>query len=141
MSQLIALDPGKYTSLEEMLQAESFVDSDVYTGGGDLVPPDSLVGITMLITGYDVRESNRFFTTGPDGVVRGAEYITVHCVVAGPRIVLFNDGGVGIRPVLEEHFRENPDKALYCKRGLRMSEYSKTLPDGEIISASTAYIG
>jgi hypothetical protein len=134
----------KGNTIEEMLAAASYVESDVYTGAGDLLPVEELVGVPFFITGFDIRKSTKYFKV-QDGLRVPAEWVTVHGVMAGPRVVLFNDGGVGIRPVLEAHFGEDCDKNLdtpmFCKRGLRISEYEKTLDDGEIIVGQTAYIG
>jgi hypothetical protein len=138
MSVLVSLPQGD--DLDAMLASGEYVDSDNYTGGGDLVDQQELEGVPFLIIGYDLRKSSKFATV-VNGIVTPAEYLTIHCVMSGPRTVLFNDSGVGIRPVVEEHFEKFPDKPLYCKRGLRISEYQKELDTGEVITATTAYIG
>lgn len=96
-------------------------EGSVTANDTDLVEKESLIGIPLVITGWDWRESEFDADRG---------FVSVECKTIDGQECVFNDGGVGITGQLRaaEDATGNPkhDKGgvtIFCRRGLRVSEY------------------
>lgn len=97
----------------------NLVDSREITGGAELVGKEALVGKEFIVVDWRWNASD-FEGQG--------EFVSVVCQTPANELLVFNDGGVGIAPVLRK-FEElhghpsNSHKFMYVKRGLRRSVY------------------
>lgn len=104
----------KPTRFDELLLS-GVVDVNELEGRFVLVEKHSLEDIPFIITDFTIHAGNSV----------DAEYVNVKLVTSDNEQLCFNDGGVGIRPILE-HWREaHPNAAgLMCARGLKRSDYT-----------------
>ncbi len=140
------------------------IDSRDYTGGSALVEDKGrLIDRELLIIGIKRNSSDRFRRADPNGLITHGVYVSVNCVLREPIAVdgedtvtvVFNDGGVGIEPVLRLHVERTQSELLtafenfehvelrpflYCKRGLKASRYTAKVPGGSETAATTWYL-
>ena len=138
-------------------------DVRAYSGGETLVDKAELAGkeFAVLAAALRTSEENKRLI---DGIMQPNEYVSVTCLLANPIIhdgetvslVVFNDGGSGIRPVIADHIAANfndavrdewlsfrtvkLNPAIWCRKGLRASEYTYHGPNGDT-KATTWYFG
>lgn len=141
--------------------AAAAVDVRQYSGGETLVDKGELEDKEFVVVAAALRTSEQNKRL-QDGIMQPNEYVSVTCVLAAPimhegelvSLVVFNDGGSGIRPVIEDHigarFNEDTnldwqsyktvklDPAIYCRKGLRASSYTYHGPNGDT-AATTWY--
>lgn len=109
--------------------------------GGEVVEKSALEGVPFVVTDWTVHKSDTT-TRLVDGVIVPGEFVVVNVMTADGERKLFTDGGVGIRPVLEEFTAATETRAgLLARRGLRVSGYTKRLADGSSTDAETWYFG
>lgn len=114
-------------------------DSVDYTGG-EVVEKETLVDVPFVVLDWRVSNSDAYERV-VDGVIVSSEFIIVQVGTADGSRLLFTDGGVGIRPVLEQFTSDTNSRAgLLCRRGLRVSKYSKKMEDGTSRDATTYYL-
>lgn len=143
--------------------AGAAVDVRQYGGAETLVEKTELESHTFVVVAAALRtsEENRRMI---DGISQPNEYVSVTCILENPiihdgetvQLVVFNDGGTGIRPVIADHIaahfndairddwlsyktvKLNP--AIFCRKGLRRSEYTYHGANGDN-KATTWYFG
>lgn len=135
------------TTFDDLVAEEALiVEAGVYTGDARIVRDKrELEGKRFLITGWELRDGNNTFVDG-DGVVRARQYVSVLAALdtgkgKTPERIVFNDGGSGIRPVLEQHEEKTGHRGGILCKGLRSSEYTYTNPEtGASSAARTFYL-
>lgn len=128
VNQLLAAFPG------------AVVRDSVDYSGGEVVEKDTLVGIPFVVLDWRVSSSDAYERI-VDGVITSSEFIIVQVGTSDGQRLLFTDGGVGIRPILEQFTEDTGSRAgLLVRHGLRRSEYSKKMDDGTSRDAVTFYL-
>jgi hypothetical protein len=110
-------------SFEEALQGA--VPSAEITGQSELVEAETLIGKPFVIWDWKFQKGDF-----------NREYVNVQLVTQDGQRLCFNDGGVGIGPVLAQTERGT---RILCKKGLRASEYD-TVIEWKSIHATTMYL-
>lgn len=114
-------------------------DSVDYTGG-EVVEKDTLVDVPFVVLDWRVSSSDAYERV-VDGIITSSEFVIVQVGTADGQKLLFTDGGVGIRPVLEQFTEDTGTRAgLLCRRGLRRSDYQRKMEDGTSKAATTFYL-
>jgi hypothetical protein len=103
----------------KQLEADGEVMSSTELGNGwsvlDSKEKGRLVGVPLLVLSWIVRD-------GENG-----EYVSLN-VITNTEQLIVNDGSTGIRDQIKALAEEGEIRAIYCKRGLRKSEYNYTDP-------------
>lgn len=131
---------GEFLAAIEREFGVQVVDSAEY-GGGQLVEKESLVGVPFVVLDWNTRKSSKF-TRAENSVITPTEFVVVSIVDANSERKIFTDGGTGILPVLQAHFDRTQSRGgIYCKEGLRRSEYTYTDEHtGQSSAARTYYL-
>lgn len=133
------VDLGSIASFEDAINAltAAGIESEVIDNYGDgftlLASADkfTLVKVPFVILDHT-------FRTDKD---TGREYMTIRIVTGDGRKLVVNDGSVGLfaqgKTIAAK--RTNGLAGLVVKEGLTGGEYTTTLPNGEVVKASTFY--
>lgn len=161
----VAGTPSQPTTIRSWEAAtQTAVDSRQYGGGETLVEHKELLkDKELVVIGVKLNTSDTF-RKNVGGIIQAGEFVSVTCVLREPiivdgetvNVVVFNDGGVGIRPIIVEHIETHLSEdakldwqsykavalepAIYCKRGLRPSDYTYTDGAGNETAATTWYL-
>lgn len=128
------------------------------TGQAELVDKDELVGKAFIIPpfGWKVRESDKvepYYDEETKELVT-PQYVSVEAILkeydkkGRNRRVIFNDGGTGIIPLLDQLPKDQP---IFVEKGLRKSVFKyapdlgralgkKEIYNGKVIEATTYYL-
>lgn len=113
------------------LGQENVVSADQEIGDGFklLENKDNLSGVEMLLVSWD-------FHMGDHG-----EFVSVKVVTKSGDKYILNDGSSGIRDQLMQFTaKKNQKGGLFCRKGLRRSDYKYTDESGEEKPATTYYL-
>lgn len=90
---------------------------------------DNLLGVEMLLVNWD-------FHPGDHG-----EFVSAHVVTKSGDKYIVNDGSSGMRDQLMQlSARTNSYSGLFCRKGLRRSDYEHTDENGKKTPAKTYYL-
>lgn len=118
--------------LQERQAAGEITDVQDVTGDFSMVDKSSLVGVEFTVVHWAERESSENGRYDEFNVFHAAVYNSIFVVTPDGRKLMFNDGGVGIGPVLHNHLKATG--RLYGVRapwGLHASEYTARIGDRE----------
>lgn len=116
---------------QELAESDGIISSTDLGSGWSVLPTaekSRLVGVPIIVLDWT-------FNEGDNGEFVSARVITK----ANERLVL-NDGSTGVCAQLRELEMREETRAVYCKRGLRVSEYDYTDKDGQKRPAKTFYL-
>lgn len=116
---------------QELAEADGIISStELGSGWAVLATTEKgrLVGVPLIVLDWT-------FNDGDNGEFVSARVITK----PGERLVI-NDGSTGICQQLRELEMREETRAIFCKRGLRVSEYDYTDKDGTKRPAKTFYL-
>lgn len=125
--------------LAERQAAGEVQDVQDVTGDFTLLDKAALVGKEFTVIHWQENFSDENGEYDESGVFHPAVFASVYCITPDARKIVFNDGGVGILPVLRNHL--NDTGRTYGVRapwGLHASEY-KTEIAGKVQGATTYY--
>lgn len=118
-------------------------DASVYTGQGDVVDKANLIGVEFIVQDWKLNESNKYSEAVAENVLQPREFCSVTVLTAGGDTLIFNDGSKhqnSIRSVLERHERETGRRdGIWCRKGLRASDYKHKMSDGSETAARSYY--
>jgi len=140
--------PGKNFEVDELAGIKSFddalalvaeklggqekvgvADQEIGDGFKLLENKDTLIGIEMLLVTWD-------FHMGDFG-----EFVSAKVVTRDGQKYIVNDGSSGIRDQLMQYSaKKNSQGGLFCRKGLRRSEYKYTDEKGNETPATTYYL-
>ncbi len=147
-SEVKVIPRAVITTFEDFVQEQTLVvEAGVYAGEALLIRDKrELVGKPFLVVEWELRNSDTNSFVDVDGIIRARQYVCVVAMMDGGKgmpaeRIVFNDGGTGIRPVLEQHEAKTGHRGgLLCK-GLRVSEYEYKNPEtGASSQARTFYL-
>jgi len=125
--------------LAERQAAGEVQDVQDVTGDFTLVDKAALIGAEFTVIHWQENFSDENGTYDESGVFHPAVFASVYALTPDGRKLVFNDGGVGILPVLRNHFNETGRTyGVRAPWGLHESTY-KTQIDGKVQSATTYY--
>jgi hypothetical protein len=119
------------TMLKTLFDSGDIVSSTELGNGWGLLSSKEkarLVGVPLLILSWRVND-------GDNG-----EFVSLQVVTNSERLIV-NDGSTGIRDQIKALAEEGETRAIYCKHGLRRSDYTYTDPKTkEEKEATTFYL-
>lgn len=106
------------------------VAADVLGDGFRIVEDkDTLIGVSFFALSWN-------FVVGDHG-----EYVIVRAITQDDQKLLITDGSTGIRDMLSHYSKQTGRYGgLFCRKGLRRSDYTYTNDKGEERDASTYYL-
>lgn len=125
--------------LAERQAAGEVQDVQDVTGDFTLIDKAALVGKEFTVIHWQENFSDENGTYDEENVFHPAVFASVYCITPDARKIVFNDGGVGILPVLRNHLNETGQTyGIRAPWGLHCSEY-KTKINNQVQSATTYY--
>jgi len=114
----------------ELVPATDVIDSDQYGRLLNREEKHLLVGVPFIMVRWTFNKGDF-----------GKDFVSCWILTQQNDRYILNDGGVGVcdqlRRLTEDSGRNG---MLACPKGLRVSEYDKTLDNGQVIPAKTYYI-
>lgn len=113
MTSPAKINPAQLMTFDDLLKEGVTQISDI-TGQPSLVEKDSLIGVPFVVIDCTLHPG-----------FNEQQYCNVQVITQKNERLCFNDGGVGIYPVVEIWNAEHPNSlGMYCPRGLRKSDYT-----------------
>lgn len=128
-------------SMDLSVFGDNVINVDEYQSTGELAQKTDIEGVPFVVIDWCVRTSEDHWSRDENGVERPREYVSITVRLEDGRQLVVNDGGAGIRPVLEQHLaRTGRRDGLVAMHGLRRSEYKRQTPEGTT-KATTWWFG
>ena len=116
---------------QELAEAGAIMSSVELGSGWTVLPTDQksrLIGVPIIVLDWT-------FNDGDNG-----EFVSARVLTKQNERLVLNDGSTGICQQLRDLEMREETRAVFCKRGLRVSEYEYEAPDGSKRPAKTYYL-